>query len=251
MTNRPFLTARWTDLLLLNFAVPAELVARLAPPGTEADLHDGRAYISVVGFRFRHVRILGIPIPGHTNFDEINLRYYVRRRVGGETRRGVVFVREIVPRRAVAVVANRVYHENYVARHMRSRITMAASELCVGDTVEYAWSSVARPRRDAPTFDSNRLAGRVATPLAPPPPGSLEEFIVEHYWGYARGRDGQTREYRVAHPPWRVAAADDVIWSCDVAATYAGPFAEYLSLPPVNAIIADGSAVRVFRGQRV
>ena len=59
MPERPILTARWTDLLLLNFAVPAGLIARLAPPGTEPDLHNGRAYISIVGFRF-HVDALQI-----------------------------------------------------------------------------------------------------------------------------------------------------------------------------------------------
>jgi uncharacterized protein YqjF (DUF2071 family) len=251
MPERPFLTARWTDLLVLNFAVPTELVAGLAPPGTEPDIHDGMAYVSIVGFRFRNVRVLGIPIPGHTSFDEINLRYYVKRTVGGETRRGVVFVREIVPRRAVAVVANRLYYENYITRPMRSQIAIAGAELRVGDTVEYAWSSAGRRRKGECPFDSNRLAGRVAAPLAVPPAGSLDAFIVEHYWGYARGRDGVTREYRVAHPPWRVAAADDVTWACDVAATYAGPFAEFLSVPPVNAIVADGSAIQVFRGRCV
>src|SRR5690349_3110183 len=99
MSERPFLTARWTDLLVLNFRVPADLIAGLAPAGTEADLFDGQAYLSIVGFRFQNVRVLGIPIPGHTQFDEINLRYYVKRVVDGETRRGVIFVREIVPRR--------------------------------------------------------------------------------------------------------------------------------------------------------
>jgi uncharacterized protein YqjF (DUF2071 family) len=251
MVERPFLTACWTDLLLLNFAVPADVIARAAPPGTEPDLHNGRAYISIVGFRFRNVRVLGIPIPGHTNFDEINLRHYVKRTDGGETRRGVVFVREIVPRRAVAIIANRLYYENYITRPIRSRIAIAGSELAVGDTIEYAWASAGRPRKDDPAFEANRLAGRVAGSLAVPPAGLLEEFIVEHYWGYARGRDGRTREYRVAHPPWRVAAAADVTWSCEVAATYDGPFAEYLSVPPASAIIADGSAIQVFRGRRV
>ena len=114
MPERPFLTARWSDLLLLNFAVPADLIAHVAPLGTEPDLHDGQAYISVVGFHFHNVRILGVPIPGHTRFDEINLRYYVKRIVDNDTRRGVVFVREIVPRRAVTFIANRLYYENYI-----------------------------------------------------------------------------------------------------------------------------------------
>src|SRR5215475_11623783 len=120
MPNRPLLTAEWRNLLLLNFPVQTEIIRQLAPPGTEPDLHDGQSYISIVGFNFERVRLFGFPVPGHTNFPEINLRYYVRRTVGTEVRRGVVFAREIVPRRAVSVVANRLYNESYVTRPMRS-----------------------------------------------------------------------------------------------------------------------------------
>jgi uncharacterized protein len=268
MPERPFLTARWTDLLLLNFAVPADLIARDAPLGTEPDLHDGQAYISVVGFHFHNVRVLGVPIPGHTRFDEINLRYYVKRIVGNDTRRGVVFVREIVPRRAVTLIANCLYYENYITRPMRSVVSMTGSELSTGDTLEYAWSTktIPLPLREgqgegsslpspaptrAATHHWNRLAARVAAPLALPPPASLHEFIVEHYWGYSRGRDGQTRECRVSHIPWRVAAADNVTWDCDLAATYDSPFAECLAAPLTSALVADGSPVQVFRGRRI
>jgi hypothetical protein len=79
----------------------------------------------------------------------------------------------------------------------------------------------------------------------------LDEFIVEHYWGYVRGRDGSTHEYRVMHPPWRLAPAEDVVWDCDLTATYGSPWAEYLAVAPANAVIADGSAVQVFRGRHV
>lgn len=266
MPERPFLTAHWSNLLLLNFAVPAESIARLVPRGTEPDLHDGQAYISIVGFRFHAVRLFGVPIPGHTRFPEINLRYYVRRTLGAETRRGVVFVREIVPRRAVALTANWLYHENYIARRMRSDICMAGTELSVGDTVEYAWQTGCswplrgcswplggRPLRGQLQKERrwNRLAARVAAPLELPPPGSLEEFLVEHFWGYARARDGTTREYRVIHDPWHVAPADNIAWDCDVAATYDAPLAKYLTQPPTNALIAAGSPIQLFRGRRV
>ncbi len=246
MGERAVLKAKWKELVLLNFRVPAEVIAELAPTGTEADLHKGEAYISIVGFRFQSVRIWGVPVPGHTRFHEINLRYYVKRTVGNEVRRGVVFVREIVPRRAVAIVANRLYNENYVTRPMRSRVTMAGSELQVGDSVEYGWGSGGGEYKSW-----NRVGARVATALNLPSAGSLEEFIVEHYWGYVRGRDGQTREYRVEHPTWRVAHADEVVWECDLAATYDTSLAEFLKVTPASALIADGSAVRVYRGRRV
>lgn len=272
MADRPVLTARWTELLMLNFAAPIEAIAPLVPPGTEPDLHDGQACISVIGFRFHAVRLYGMAVPGHTDFPEINLRYYVRRHVGNEVRRGVVFVREIVPRRAVSFAANWLYNENYITRPMQTTRQILGASLAANDTIEYAWrshaDSAAREMADADGmtqasvrsrwFDQgrrghqwNRLAGRVSTALATPPTGSFEQFIVERYWGYALGRDGATREYQVAHVPWRVAPADNIVWDCDLPATYNTPFVEYLREPPVSAIVADGSAIKVFRGRKV
>lgn len=246
------LTARWTELLLLNFRVPVEVIQQMAPPGTEADEHERRAYVSVVGFRFHAVRLLGLPVPGHTDFPEINLRYYVRRRVNDEVRRGVVFVREIAPRRAVAFTANWLYNENYVTRRMRRTVSMRGAALDAGDTLEYAWRSGNRwPKAGQPALRWNRLACQVASSFVVPTPGSLEEFIIEHYWGYASGRDRITREYEVAHEPWRVAEAKDVVWDCDLSATYNTPLAEYLREPPAHVMVAAGSAVRVFRGSRM
>jgi uncharacterized protein YqjF (DUF2071 family) len=258
--ERPVLTARWTDLLLLNFRVPRELLASLAPPGTEPDLHDGDAYLSVVGFRFQNTRLFGLPIPGHTRFVEINLRYYVRRQLrDSQWRRGVVFVKEIAPRRAIGAAANWLYNENYITRPMRSTIHIADSILSPGDTIEYAWQTRIFPlpfrKRQgegsataAHTNFWNRLAARIAAPLQLSTPGSFEEFIIDNYWGYVRGRNGRTREYRVMHDPWRVAPAADVVWDCDLAATYDPPFAEYLAAPPASALIAEGSPIELFRG---
>src|SRR3954469_6176771 len=108
---RPLLTADWRNLLLLNFTVPTDLIASLAPPGTEPDLYEGQSYLSIVGFQFQRIRLFGIAVPFHTNFPEVNLRFYVRRQIGNELRRGVVFVKEIAPRRAAALIANRLYNE--------------------------------------------------------------------------------------------------------------------------------------------
>jgi uncharacterized protein YqjF (DUF2071 family) len=259
MLERPVLSARWSELLLLNFRVPVELIARHAPPGTEPDLHDGQSYISVVGFRFHRARLFGVPMPGHTRFTEINLRYYVRRIVDGQPRRGVVFVREIVPRRAVTAAANWLYNESYITRPMRSAIQMAGNELAAGDTIEYAWQSGRAGRRLLVVHGSpdpapprwNRFAARLTACPRVPPPGSFEEFIIEHYWGYVRGRDGRTREYRVWHDPWRAANVDNVVWDCDPAATYDEPWTEFLNAQPSSALVADGSPVQVFRGRRL
>lgn len=251
MPQRPILTAEWRNLVLLNFSIPTEIIEHIAPPGTEPDVHHGQSYISIVGFQFKNVRLFGLPFPGHTNFPEINLRYYVRRAVDSELRRGVVFAREIVPRRAVAIIANRLYDENYITRPMRSELHIAGPALASKDTLEYTWqASPSRLGLSAKPNHNNRLSAQVAAPLALPMPNSLEEFIIEHYWGYTHGRDGQTREYQVAHTPWRVAPAADVTWNCDIAASYTPPLAEFLTAQPTSVFIAEGSPIELFHGTR-
>src|SRR6266513_2477095 len=128
---RRFLTAEWRSLAMLNYEVDRSVLARRVPPGTELDSWGGVVYVSVVGFLFLKTRVLGVPIPGHRNFEEVNLRFYVRRKADGEWRRGVVFVKEIVPRRAIAAVARGLYGENYVAMPMSHAID--------GRRVEYRW----------------------------------------------------------------------------------------------------------------
>ena len=244
--ERPFLTASWTELLMLNFAVPGEVIARLAPRGTEPDFFKGQAYISIVGFMFRDAKFFGLGLPWHKRFEEVNLRYYVRRTVGDTVRRGVVFVREIAPRPLIAATARWLYNESYVTRQMRHQFNIAGSTLAAGDEIAYQWRTGRGKRRVW-----NGMSGRMAATPNLPEPGSLTEYIAEHYWAYTPTRDGGTAEYRVAHRPWRVTPAEDVVWNCDLATSYEHtPLAEYLAVPPALAFIADGSPVQVFPGQR-
>ncbi len=246
-SERPFLTASWTELLMLNFAVPGEVIAELAPPGTEPDFFEGESYVSVVGFMFRDARFFGLGLPWHRRFEEVNLRYYVRREVAGAVRRGVVFVREIAPRPLVAATARWLYNESYVTRRMRNNVCLAGSALAAGDRIDYEWRTGRGAKRCW-----NRMAGCVAAAPRLPEPGSLTEYIAEHYWAYVHTRDGGAAEYRVAHRPWRVAPAEDIAWNCDLAESYARtPLAEYLAAPPVLAFVADGSPVQVFPGRRI
>ena len=245
--QRPFLTASWTELLVLNFSVPIDVLARIAPPGTEPDTFDGQAYLSVLGFMFRDARFFGLGLPWHRRFEEVNLRYYVRREAENGIRRGVVFVREIAPRPLIAATAHWIYNESYVTRRMRNNVRLAGPRLAAGDEIDYEWRT-GRPHKRT----WNQMAGRVAAKPLLPAPGSLTEFIIEHYWSYTHRRDGGTDEYRVAHRPWRVAPAIDVEWNCDLAATYGrSPLAEYLAVPPTLAFVADGSPVQVFPGRRL
>ena len=223
---------------MLNYEVAPGLIEPLVPAGVEMDRWRGTLYVSVVGFLFRETRVLGLRIPGHGTFEEVNLRFYVRRHVGDEERRGVVFVRELVPRRAIALVARALYNEPYQAVPMRHRIDADRDETIR----EYAWRS-----GGAWTGFSVRTVGA---------PTALEsdseaEFITEHYWGYTRQRDGGTVEYRVDHPRWNVWNASDVRLTGDFAAVYGRDLARVLDGAPRSAFVADGSAVTVFRPTKI
>lgn len=235
-----FLTASWNRLLLFTFPVRAADLEPFVPPRVQLDTYAGQAYVSVVGFSFENTRLARLPAYGHRRFCEVNLRFYVRRTAGGMTRRGVIFVQEIVARPLVAFLARWCYGENYVVRGMRDE-SHAARTATGGFRYGYAW----RTGRGSETR-WNRLGATAAGAFGKPPAESLEEFIVEHYWGYACRR-GQTLEYEVAHPPWRVAPADDIVWDCDPQATYGRPWSGWLNQPPVSVILAEGSSVTVRR----
>jgi hypothetical protein len=221
---------------MLNYIVAPEVLRPLAPAGTELDSWGGATYVSVVGFRFLSSRVMGIAVPWHVNFEEVNLRFYVRRRAEEGWRRGVVFIRELVPRRAITWVARALYNEPYAALPMRHHIVRDSHG--TPEHVRYEW-------RSQKEWEGIFLwtSGRDAELQA----GSQEEFITEHYWGYTRQRDGSTVEYRVEHPRWRVWQARDAELRCDPASLYGAVFAPFLSVRPASAFLADGSSVAVHR----
>jgi hypothetical protein len=236
-----FLAAEWRYLVMLNYDVEAAMLAPLVPRGTELDLWDGRALASVVGFRFLRTRVRGLAIPFHRDFEEVNLRFYVRRLAAdGTERRGVVFVRELVPRAAIARLARAVYNEPYLSLPMRSTAPRAATD--APGRVSYEWR--------LGTEWSEVSASAVGAPSIPSP-DSEAGFITEHYWGYTRQRDGGTVEYEVAHPPWRVWAAAAPLLEANVSALYGAGFATALAVAPRSSYIAEGSTVTVFRPRRI
>jgi len=231
---------------MLNYAVDPALVktllAPMVPAGTELDQFEGKAYVSLVGFRFLRTRVRGLWIPFHSDFDEVNLRFYVKR-PGIGPRRGVVFVREIVPRYAIAKVARSVYHENYIALPMSHQVIEPTSEHGRVQA-EYRWRYQGQ---------WNRLRVESVGRPALAPAGSLDQFITEHYWGYARQPDGGSLEYEVAHEPWRVWTATQASFHGNThsdypAALYGPQLAKVLSAEPDSAFLAEGSAVTVYSG---
>ncbi|MBX3411615.1 MAG: DUF2071 domain-containing protein [Pirellulales bacterium] len=238
-----FLTAAWRHLVVLNFEIDPDRLLHLLPRGTELDTYEGRSFVSMVGFQFLDTRLFGWPVPGHRRFEEVNLRFYVWREVSGQRRRGVVFVKELVPRLAVAKVARWFYNENYETRAMRHRLAPAAAGHRLPTEMIYEWRRAGRWDRLGVGVDPENWGY--------PAPGSLDEFIIEHYWGYSVQRDGGTMEYEVRHPAWRIAPAVEWEFDCDARALYGSTFAEALRQPPASAFLADGSAVDVHQGTRL
>ena len=242
---------------MLNYRVAPELLLPFVPAGTELDLWNGAAYLSVVGFVFADTRVLGVPIPFHRTFEEVNLRLYVRRTVAGETRRGVTFIRELVPRVAIAAVARWTYNEPYLALPMRHRVEPA-------DPADLANSSPSSRDGHASIRGSIRAEYEWRTrsgwsgihmttesASTPAPSGSHEEFITHRLWGYTTQRDGTTIEYEVRHRAWTVWLARTAQLSGDMARVYPSQLVPALSHPPDSALFADGSAVTVHSPNRV
>ncbi len=232
-----FLTAEWRHLAMLNFPIEPHVLEPYVPCGTELDAWNGTTYVSLVAFSFRNTRVKGLPIPFHRSFEEINLRFYIRSYGPEGLRRGVVFVREVVPRRAIASVARWLYNENYVACPTRSTITGRGPDQ--GGSVSYSW----RHRGQWLTIGAEHSS---APEL--PVENSEEEFITEHYWGYSSQTDGSTVEYRVEHPQWRVWPATKYTAAGDFGSFYGPAFTAALRQTPTSVFVADGSPVVVRKG---
>jgi len=235
-SSRIFLTAEWRNLLMLNYAVDPALLRPFVPADTELDSFAGKTFLSLIGFQFNRTRVLGFAIPFYQNFEEVNVRFYVRR---GE-KRGVVFIRELVPKRAVAFVARWAFNEKYLRVPMSHRIeTRAGGDIA---SAEFAWRyGQEQFRMSAETEGAGYFA----------PVGSESQFITEHYWGYAAQQDGGSLEYEVQHPQWRVWETKRAGFSGDAAGLYGAEIARVLARQPDSAFLAEGSAVTVYQGTRI
>ena len=244
MTTQPsaFLTAQWRNLVMLNYQIDPALIQSRVPAGTEIDFWNGRTFVSVVGFRFMETRLKGWRVPFHVNFDEVNLRFYVRYKSGDEWHRGVVFVKEIVPRMAVSLVARWVYNEQYVTLPMRSAIDLPTPANGFRGSVGYYWKRAGR---------WNEVSAQISGEPSALEPGSEAEFITEHYWGYTAQRDGSTLEYSVEHPSWRVWRSEQSRFDGDVATLYGPDFARVLGSAPSSAFVCDGSEIAVRPGRPI
>ncbi|MFL5585174.1 MAG: YqjF family protein [Gemmatimonadaceae bacterium] len=234
-----FLTARWRHLAMLNFEVDPVVLAPHLPRGTELDDRDGHHFVSLVGFLFLETHIFGVPAFFHEKFEEVNLRFYVRRKVGEDTHHGVVFIRELVPLPLVTEAAKLTYNEPYRTVPMRHSIVETSAGL---KSVEYKFGD---------PVNQCRISVRTAGTAKDMARASLEEFLSERPWGYTRQRDGGTIQYHVDHPRWKIWS--DTQWELEgrLAEFYDEPFAAILGTHPASVFIADGSAIAIHLPERI
>lgn len=230
--NGSFMKAEWNDLLFINYEISPEILEKYVPKGTELDLWNGKCYISLIGFMFEDVKILGLKIPYHINFEEVNLRFYVRRFEDGIWKRGVVFVKEIVPKHAITFVANTLYNEQYQTLPMRHERTTINDKLLF----KYEWKK----------NDSwNSISVQTEKELIPIEEHSEAEFISEHYYGYSISPRKKTVEYEVKHPRWEQHQVIDYSLNVDFKTTYGDEFSFLQTLKPASCFVAKGSKISI------
>lgn len=231
---RKFLTAKWHDLVMANYEVEPQLLKEFVPEGTTLDFHEDRCFVSLVAFMFLDTRVLRIPVPFHINFEEVNLRFYVKRETPEEVRRGVTFIKEIVPRFAIATVARLFYGEPYEAWRM--------SHAKTGDELSYAWW-----KGDC----MNSVNVKIGENIGVPDENSHGEFIIEHYWGYTRRGSARTDEYKVEHPKWELFSVADYEIKVDFGKLYGERFAVLSETEPYSILLAKGSEIAVYKGAKL
>ena len=227
-----FLTAEWRKLALANYEVDPIILKPFVPAKTELDIWEGTCYVSLVGFMFVNTRLLGLPIPGHRHFEEVNLRFYVRYKDRDVWKRGVVFIKEIVPKPALTWVANTVYKEHYQTMKMFHMWEETGDFL----NVKYSW-----------VFGGKSHFISVKTDALPVsiPTGSETEFITEHYWGYTKISHSKTLEYEVTHPKWQSYKVRDYNVQVDFGMIYGNSFSELSDITPKSVMLAEGSGITV------
>lgn len=227
-----FLDAKLENIVMVNYPVPHDFLSSFLPKGCELDLYKGIAYISLVGFMFKNIRLFKIPIPLLGTFEEINLRFYVLRREGDQLKRGVVFINETIPYKAVAWVANKLYKEHYTTIPTKNFISINTTQ----KKIEYLWQN---------NNLWNSIYVESSTDKIAMQPDSFEEFIFEHYYGYTKIDNFKTKEYKTHHPRWHINKIKNHKVDCDFSKMFGSGFSFLNSVQPHSVLIAEGSAISV------
>lgn len=225
-----FLKAEWRKLAIINYEIDPEILLPYLPKGTELDFYKGRCYVSLVGFMFLNTKLLGFPIPFHRNFEEVNLRFYVKKKEKGAWKRGVVFIKEIVPKPALSFVANSIYKENYHTMPMKNQIHEKEGELLI----RYSW-------KDKSWHSIQIMADSTPKTMKE---NSEFEFITEHYFGFTK-KENITSEYEVCHPKWEYYTIKDHQLDIDFQNIYGNDFECLNHQEPTSVMLAEGSEIEV------
>lgn len=224
-----FLTAEWRKLVFFNYEIPEQLVVPFLPAHTVLDTLNGKHIISLVGFLFKDTRLKGIKIPFYHTFEEVNLRFYVKRLMpDGTWRRGTVFIKEVVPKAAVTWVANLFYREHYVTLPMQYSHT--SDQIAYGLQKKDSWHQfqVCYTADPQPILENSDVG-----------------FITEHYFGYTRLSEKRTSEYEVTHPVWMHYPVQESLLNFDFGLVY-GPMFDFLNTEkPYSVLLAEGSEISV------
>jgi uncharacterized protein YqjF (DUF2071 family) len=233
-----FLTAEWRKLIIANYLIDKDVLKKYLPYKTELDLWEGDCYVSLVGFLFQNTKVLGIKVPMHINFEEVNLRFYVKYNDNKKWKRGVVFIKELVPRPALSFIANTIYKEHYYTVPMSHSFLNRDRKL----EVEYTWKY---------NTIEQRLKVTASDTLTNIPEKSKMEFITEHYWGYTKINENKTFEYEVTHPRWQAYEVLDHEIIVDFELVYGKDFGFMNALSPASIMLAEGSLITVKNKRRV
>ncbi|MBS1514560.1 MAG: DUF2071 domain-containing protein [Bacteroidetes bacterium] len=239
MKQKPvFLTAFWKNLIMANYEISPDALTEFVPAKTELDYFNSKCYISLVGFMFLDTKIMGMKIPFHTNFEEVNLRFYVKYKSGNEWKRGVTFIKEIVPKFFIELVANNIYSEKYDSMPMKNELSIHDGKINTGYFWQHNnnWNFI-----KAETEKESFLAAE----------NSEEEFITEHYWGYTKVSDSKTSEYEVEHPKWKLHNVSRYEVNCDFSNLYGKRFSFLQNQKPSSVFLAEGSEVIVRKGSNI
>lgn len=236
--SKVFLSAEWRNLLMANYVIDPEILKPYTPCHTELDEFNGNYYVSLVGFLFVNTKLRGISFPLHRTFEEVNLRFYVRYKEGNSWKRGVVFMKEIVPKRMISFIANTMYKEKYATHKMRHSWLETENDL----NIDYQWNVEGEWNYIKASADKEPVHINENSP---------EEFITEHYWGYTHVNESCTGVYEVQHPKWRVHPVKWYDIKCNAEKLYGKDFANALNQQPQSVFLAEGSAIKVMNGSKM
>lgn len=227
-----FLKAEWRKLIFANYEIDPHILKPYVPPKTELDTYEGKHFISLVGFMFQNVRLLGLKIPFHTHFEEVNLRFYVRYKEGSKWKRGTVFIKEFVPKAAITLVANNIYNERYETLSMSHHWSIGKEK----QQIRYDWKKKGLKQHLQVSANSKAI---------PLPEGGEEEFITEHYWGYNKLNEASTNEYEVTHPRWKAYEVMDYDIKADFSHLYGPSFKVLNEQQPASILLMEGSEITI------